>query len=138
MDNLNFLPNTCSGGVEGHKLQPAFGDIKLWKMQAIAQELVRALFSDIESNSNSKTLSGRLFQRRVIEYECLQEIVQADSDQNANAVLAIHLYRIGTEKTLRDYVDVLKESGLSRPKGLGERIEAALVEALEPVDMEVN
>ena len=126
--------------VEGHKLQPAFGDIKLWKMQAISQELVRSLFSDIESNSDSKTLSGRLFQRWVIDIECLQEIVQADSDQKANAVLAIHLYRIGTEEALQDYVDVLKESGLRRPKGLGERIEAALVEAraLEAVDMEVN
>ena len=107
-------------------------------MQDIAQELVRAHFADIQSSGSSKTLSGKLFQRRVIEYECLQEIVQADSDRKANAMLAMHLYRIGTEKTLQDYVDVLKESDLPRPKGLGERIEAALVEALEPVDMEVN
>ena len=109
-------------------------------MQAISQELVRALFSDIESNSDSKTLSGKLFQRWVIDIECLEQIVQADSEQKANAVLAIHLYRIGTEEALQDYVDVLKESGLPRPKGLGERIEAALVEAraLETFDMEVN
>ena len=128
----------CIGGVEDHKLQPAFGDIKLWKMQATSQELVRVLFSDIESNGDSKTLSGRLFQLWVIDIECIEQIVQADSDRKANAVLAIHLYRNGTEKTLQDYVDVLKESGLPRPKGLGERVEAALVEALEPVDMEVN
>ena len=107
-------------------------------MQDAVQELVRAQFPGIESNGNSKTLSGRLFQRRVIDIECLQEIVQADSDRKANAVLAIHLYRAGTEEALQDYVDVLKESGLRRPKGLGERIEAALVEALDPVDMEVN
>ena len=107
-------------------------------MRDVVQELVRAHFPDIECNGNSKTLSGKLFQRWVIDIECLEEIVQADSDQKANAVLAIHLYRIGTEKTLQDYVDVLKQSGLRRPKGLGERIEAALVEALEPVDMEVN
>ena len=109
-------------------------------MQDVVQELVRAHFPDIECNGNSKTLSGRLFQRWVIDIECLQEIVQADSDQKANALLAIHLYRIGTEEALQDYVDVLKESGPSRPKGLGKRIEAALVEArtLEPVDMEVN
>ena len=107
-------------------------------MEDIAQELVRALFPDIESSGSSKALSGKLFKRKVIDFACLLEIVQADSDQKANAVLAIHLYRIGTETTLQDYVDVLKESGLPGLKGLGERIEAALVEAREPVDMEVN
>ena len=107
-------------------------------MQEGAQELVRAHFPDIQSNGCAKYLSGKLFQRKVIDYDCLHEIGQADSDQKANAVLAMHLYRIGTEEALQDYVDVLKESGLPRPKGLGERIEAALVEALEPVAMEVN
>ena len=107
-------------------------------MQDVAKELVRAQFPDIESSGSSKALSGKLFQRWVIDIECLEQIVQADSEQKANAVLAIHLYRIGTEKTLQDYVDVLKESGLPSLKGLGERIEAALVGAREPVDMEVN
>ena len=107
-------------------------------MQDVAQELVRALFPDIESNGNSKTLRGKLFQSWVIDIECTEQIVRAHSDRKANAVVAIHLYRFGTEKTLQDYVDVLKESGLPRAKGLGERIEAALVEALDPVDMEVN
>ena len=86
-------------------------------MQDIVQELVRAQFPDIESSGSSKTLSGKLFQCKVIDFPCLLEIVQANGDQKVNAVLAIHLYRIGTEKTLQDYVNVLKESGLPRLKG---------------------
>ena len=98
-------------------------------MQDNAQELVRALFPDIESSGSSKALSGKLFQRKVIDFACLQKIRRADCDVGANAVLAEHLYRAGTEKTLQDFAHILKESGLPRQKALGEQIEAALAEA---------
>ena len=106
-------------------------------MQDGAQELVRALFPDIESNGCAKYLSGKLFQRKVIDYDCLHEIGQADCDQKANAVLAKYLYRTGTETTLKEFAGVLKESGLPTQIVLGEWIEVEL-EAPEPVDMEVN
>ena len=109
----------------------------LWKMQDGAQELVRALFPDIESNGCAKYLSGKLFQRKVINYDCLHEIGQVDCDRKASTVLAKNLYEDGTEKSLKNFADVLKESGLPRQIVLGEWIEVAL-EALEPVDMEVN
>ena len=104
-----------------------------------AQELVRALFPDIESNGCAKYLSGKLFQRKVINYDCLHEIGQADCDQKANAVLAKYLYRTGTEKSLKEFAGVLKESGLPKQIVLGEWIDRELaLEALEPVDMQVN
>ena len=102
-----------------------------------AKELVRALFPDIESLGCAKYLCGKLFQRKVIDYDCLREIGQVDCDRKANTVLAKNLYEDGTEKSLKEYADVLKESGLPRQIVLGEWIEVAL-EALEPVDMEVN
>ena len=99
------------------------------RMQDNAQELVRALFSVIESNGSSKALSGKLFQRKVIDFACLQKIRRAECDAEANAVLAEHLYRAGTEETLQDFAHILKEYGLPRQKALGEQIEAALAEA---------
>ena len=41
----------------------------IWKMQDGAQELVRALFPDIESIGCAKLLSGKLFQCKVIDYD---------------------------------------------------------------------
>ena len=94
--------------------------------QDIAQKTVRALFSEIECNGSAKTLSGKLFQCWVIDYEPLQKIRRTDCDTEANAVLAEHLYETGTEKTLQEFARVLKESGLPKQKVLGEQIEVAL------------
>ena len=94
--------------------------------QDIAQKTVRALFSEIECNGSAKTLSGKLFQGLVIDYECLQKIRRADCDTEANAVLAEHLYETSTEKTLQGFTRILKESGLPKQKCLGEQIEAVL------------
>ena len=92
----------------------------------IAQKTVRALFSEIECNGSAKTLSGKLFQCLVIDYECLQKIRRAECDTEANAVLAEHLYQSSTEKTLQEFARILKESGLPKQKVLGEQIEARL------------
>ena len=56
----------------------------------------------------------------MIDFACLQRIQRADCD----AILAEHLYCIGTEKTLQDFAHILKESVL------GERTKAALAEIL--------
>ena len=77
--------------------------------QDIAQKTVRALFSEIECNGSAKTLSGKLFQCWVIDYEPLQKIRRTDCDTEANAVLAEHLYETGTEKTLQEFARVLRE-----------------------------
>ena len=95
-------------------------------LQDKAQETVRALFSEIECNGSAKTLSGKLFQGLVIDYECLQKIRRAECDTEANAVLAEHLYETSTEKTLQEFARILKESGLPKQKVLGEQIEAVL------------
>ena len=97
-----------------------------------AQELVRALFPNIESSGSAKTLAGRMFQRKIINFACLQKIRQAQCDEEANALLAEHLYQSGTEKTLQDFANILKESDLPRQQALGERIEAALSETHSP------
>ena len=94
--------------------------------QNIPQKTVRALFSEIECNGSVKTLSGKLFQCLVIDYECLQKIRRADCDTEANAVLAEHLYETSTEKTLQEFARILKESDLPKQKVLGEQIEAVL------------
>ena len=94
--------------------------------QDIAQKTVRALFSEMECNGSAKTLSGKLFQCWVIDYECLQKIRRADCDTEANAVLAEHLYETSTEKTLQEFARILKESDLPKQKVLGEQIEAVL------------
>ena len=94
--------------------------------QDIAQKTVRALFSEIEWNGSAKTLSGKLFQCWVIDYECLQKIRRADCDTEANAVLAEHLYETSTEKTLQEFARNLKVSGLPKQKVLGEQIETVL------------
>ena len=94
--------------------------------QDIPQKTVRALFSEIECNGSAKTLSGKLFQGLVIDYECLQKIRRAECDTEANAVLAEHLYETSTEKTLQEFARILKESGLPKQKVLGEQIEAVL------------
>ena len=94
--------------------------------QDIPQKTVRALFSEIECNGSAKTLSGKLFQCLVIDYECLQKIRRAECDTEANAVLAEHLYETSTEKTLQEFARILKESGLPKQKVLGEQIEAVL------------
>ena len=94
--------------------------------QDIAQKTVRALFSDIECNGSAKTLSGKLFQGLVIDYECLQKIRRADCDTEANAVLAEYLYETSTEKTLQEFARILKESGLPKQKAPGEQMEAML------------
>ena len=94
------------------------------RMQDCTQELVQALFPDIDSSSSSKTLSEKLFQCKVIDLACLQRIQRADCDAETNAILAEHLYQAGTEKMLQDFAHILKESVL------GERIKAALAEAL--------
>ena len=67
--------------------------------------------------------------------DCLLLVVEVAHEDNA--VLAKYLYRAGTEKSLKEFADVLKESGLPKQIVLGEWIEVSL-EALEPVDMEVN
>ena len=97
-----------------------------------AQELVRALFPNIESSGSAKTLAGRMFQRKTINFACLQKIRQAQCDEEANTLLAEHLYQSGTEKTLQDFANILKESDLPRQQALGERIEAALSETHSP------
>ena len=94
--------------------------------QDIAQKTVRALFSEIECDVSTKTLSGKLFQCLVIDYECLQKIRRADCDTEANAVLAEHLYETSSEKTLQEFARILKESYLPKQKVLGEQIEAVL------------
>ena len=94
--------------------------------QNIPQKAVRALFSEIECNGSAKTLSGKLFQCWVIDYECLQKIRRAECDTEANAVLAEHLYQSSTEKTLQEFARILKESGLPKQKVLGEQMEAVL------------
>ena len=94
--------------------------------QNIAQKTVRALFSEIECNGSAKTLSGKLFQGWVIDYECLQKIRRADCDTEANAMLAEHLYETSTEKTLQEFACILKESGQPKQKDFGEQIEAVL------------
>ena len=94
--------------------------------QGIAQKTVRALFSEIEWNGSAKTLSGKLFQGLVIDYECLQKIRKADCDTEANAVLAEYLYETSTVKTLQEFARILKESGLPKQKVLGEQMEAVL------------
>ena len=91
-----------------------------------AQGTVRALFTLIESSASAKALSGKLFQYKVIDYDCVQKIRRADCDTDANAVLAEHLYQTSTEKTLQEFYTILKESGLPKQKELGEQIEAAL------------
>ena len=91
-----------------------------------AQGAVRALFTLIESSASAKALSGKLFQYKVINYDCLQKIRRADCDTDANAVLAEHLYQSSTEMTLQKFYTILKESGLPKQKELGEQIEAAL------------
>lgn len=93
-----------------------------------AQELVRRMFSYIESSGSAKTLKGKLLQRKVISYESYQKIGRAECDTDANAVLAEHLYQSSTEETLQDLAHVLKESDLPRQQALGEQIEAALKE----------
>ena len=98
-------------------------------MQDNAQELVRALFLDIESSGSSIALSGKLLQRNVIDFVCLQKIRRADCDAEANAILAEHLYCVGMEKTLQDFAHILKKSSLPRQKNLGDLIEAALEKA---------
>ena len=64
----------------------------------------------------------------MIDYECLQKIRRADCDTEfeANAVLAEHLYETSTDKTLQEFVRILKENGLPKQKVLGEQIEAVL------------
>ena len=91
-----------------------------------AQETLRALFADIEGSASARTLSAKLFQCMVIDYECLQKIRIAHCDTDSNAVLAEHLYRTSTEKTLKVFAHILKESGLPKQRVLGERIEASL------------
>ena len=91
-----------------------------------AQGVVRALFTLIESSASAKALSGKLFQYKVIDYDCLQKIRRADCDSDANAVLAEHLYQSSTVKTLQDFASILKERSLPKQKELGELIEAAL------------
>ena len=93
-----------------------------------AQELVRGLFSHIESSGSAKTLKGKLFQRKVINHQWYQKIGRAECDREANVLLAEHLYQSSTEETLQDFAHVLKESELPRQQALGERIEAALKE----------
>ena len=51
-----------------------------------AQDAVRALFTLIESSASDKALSGKLFQYKVIDCDCLQKIRRADCDTDANAV----------------------------------------------------
>ena len=97
-------------------------------LQDAAQDLVRGMFSHIESSGSAKTLKGRLLQRKVISFECYQKIRRAECDTDANALLAEHLYQSSTEETLQDFTHVLKESELPRQQALGERIEAALKE----------
>ena len=97
-------------------------------LQDDAQDLVRGMFSYIESSGSAKTLKGRLLQRKVISFECYQKIRRAECDTDANALLAEHLYQSSTEETLQDFTHVLKESELPRQQALGERIEAALKE----------
>ena len=97
-------------------------------LQDDAQDLVRRLFSHIESSGSAKTLKGTLLQRKVISFECYQRIRSAECDTDANAELAEHLYQSSTEETLQDFAHVLKESDLPRQQALGERIEAALIE----------
>ena len=94
--------------------------------QNIAQTTVRALFSEIECNGSAKTLSGKLFQGLVIEYEPMRKIRNAGCDTEANAVLAEHLYETSTEKTLQEFARILKESDLPKQKCLGKQIEAVL------------
>ena len=94
--------------------------------QNIAQKTVRALFSEIECDGSAKTLSGKLFQCLVIDYECLQRIRRAECDTEANAVLVEHLYETSTEKTLQEFARILKESGLPKQKVLREQMEAVL------------
>ena len=77
-------------------------------------------------NGSAKTLSSKLFQCLVINYECLQKIRKADCDTEANAVLAEHLYETSTEKTLQEFARILKESGMPKQKVLGEQMEAVL------------
>ena len=97
-------------------------------LQDNAQELIRGMFSYIESSGSAKSLKGKLLQRKVISYECYQKICRAECDTDANAVLAEHLYQSSTEETLQDFAHVLKESDLPRQQALGERMEAALTE----------
>ena len=94
--------------------------------QDIAQKTVCALFSEIECNGSAKTLSGKLFQGLVIDYECLQKIRRAECDTEANAVLAEHLYETSTEKTLQEFARILKESSLPKQKVLREQMEVVL------------
>ena len=99
---------------------------ELCMSQDMAQKTVRALFSEIECNGSAKTLSGKLFQCLVIDYECLQKIRRAECDTEANAVLVEHLYETSTEKTLQEFARILKGNDLPKQKVLGEQIEAVL------------
>ena len=92
------------------------------------QELVRGLFSHIQSSGSAKTLKGKLFQRKVINHQYYQKIGRAECDREANVLLAEHLYQSSTEETLQDFAHVLKESDLPRQQALGKQIEAALKE----------
>ena len=99
-----------------------------WFTESSGHKVVRALFSKIKNDSSSKNLSAKLYQSEVINFQCLQQIQEASSDTEANAVLAEHLYHAGTNKKLQDFAHILIESDLPKQKGLGERIEAALAD----------
>ena len=84
-------------------------------IQEKAQEIARALFSEMNGNGSPKTLSGELFQCLV---DCERLL------KKANAVLADHLYETSTEKILHEFARILKECFR-----LGEQIEAVLTGA---------
>ena len=81
-------------------------------IQDKAQEMARALFSEMNGKGSAKTLSGELFQCLV---DCERLL------KKANAVLADHLYVTSTEKILHEFARILKECFR-----LGEQIKAAL------------